>query len=669
MNSSEYTRIKRSVLLHTGVGITQSHVVDDVLPESRFGSQQIRFNGQIVKDTCCPGSGPRSEPNGAKKPKRAAIKVGYTGRVPLKGIMNANYIRFKSLSANDNGTVNFGNGVSIPISRIKLNTVYPTGLYVSIYSSKLSKISVEAVGGTDITAGTPLPLLKSMEIVNTYISSIDMSKYSALNVFNCSGNYTITSISGLGSCPRLTDFSCADCSIAGNLDISRLTNLRTLNCSGNPITQLVGLEGCVKMTQLSCNDCSISGSLDVSTLTNLKKISYSGNPLTEIVGLSNCTSLANLTMASGTISGVFDISSFTNLTTFTCSGNSISELAGLSACTLLTTLTCADCQISGTFDLSGLNNLTTLTCSGNPITAFAGLSTCTLLTNLTCNNCQISGALDLSGLTHLTTLLCSDNSIEELKGISTCIALTSLTCNNSGINQPLDISGLTHLSILSLVNCRIPEFIGLSTCTALTSIAVFGNNDTVGIINVPDFTQLTTLILGNIPNFVITGLSDSTSLINLTLEYCTVDGVLDVSKLTHLTILSCTLIPTITGFSGLSNCTSLTEFSCHACSVSGILDVSGLTQLTTLACNYNPITEIVGLHTCSILNNCQAIYCNITNEDPSYIATGIVKDILAANPLPYGNLQIYTQSFGQVTGADDLASWLSLKNDYNWTIG
>ena len=150
--------------------------------------------------------------------------------------------------------------------------------------------------------------------------------------------------------------------------LKHLTNLTSLDCSGNQLSSLTGLENCINLTYLGCSNNQLSSLTELENCTNLKNLICGGNELSSLTGIENCT----------------------NLTFLRCTNNQLSSLTGLENCANLTTLWCSNNQLSNLEDIKNLTNLTNLSCSYNQLSSLTGLENCTNLGWLECYNNQIS---------------------------------------------------------------------------------------------------------------------------------------------------------------------------------------------------------------------------------------------------------------------------------------
>ena len=173
--------------------------------------------------------------------------------------------------------------------------------------------------------------------------------------------------------------------LTGTLDVSGLTELKTLFCGFNDLTGL-NVTNNTALTTLSCNENQLT-SLDVSSLSALEFLGCSENKLTSL-----------------------DVSANAALTMLSCYTNQLTSLDVL-ANTLLTDLDCSANELTS-LDVSKNTALLYLDCSVNQLTSL-NVSQNTVLENLVCYSNQIR-SLDLSKNLELGNLNCSDNYLTSL---------------------------------------------------------------------------------------------------------------------------------------------------------------------------------------------------------------------------------------------------------------
>ena len=163
---------------------------------------------------------------------------------------------------------------------------------------------------------------------------------------------------------RITEMWVGNKGLSGTLDVSKLTNLRYLDCTNNQLATL-NVAGLTNLEELYCYRNQLT-ELNVNGLTSLEYLDCEGNQLTEL-----------------------NVNGLTSLEYLACERNQLTELnvAGL---TNLQVLVCFDNQLT-TLNVAGLTNLEVLDCDNNQLTE-----------------------LNVTGLTNLQELYCTRNQLTEL---------------------------------------------------------------------------------------------------------------------------------------------------------------------------------------------------------------------------------------------------------------
>lgn len=286
---------------------------------------------------------------------------------------------------------------------------------------------------------------------NGVLSKSEMEQVTEIDCTNC----MISSLTGLDYFVNLEILHCGDNPKLTVLDVSKLTNLRVLDCHGDSLTRLE-VSNLTKLQELDCRDNYLTA-LDVSNLTKLCILRCSGV----------CNAIPKL-----------DVRNLTELQILECSNNPISVLSVEN----LTKLRELRCEFSGIKELrlNKLTGLQVLYCGSNELTNL-DVTALTNLQILSCDNNALS-ALDIRKLQKLETLNCSTNKLTSLN-VNNLTNLKALNCSfNQLIN--LNVSKLTNLLVLQCDNNRLVN-LDVSTLTSLQELHC-------------DFNQLTNLTVNNL---------------------------------------------------------------------------------------------------------------------------------------------------------------------------
>ncbi|MDO5037321.1 MAG: stalk domain-containing protein [Tissierellia bacterium] len=198
----------------------------------------------------------------------------------------------------------------------------------------ISKMKAYDENIEDLTGIEHFSKLKDLNCVNNQLTSLDLSKNTALTILSCDKNQ-LTSLDLSGN-PDLEELFCGENALT-SLNISQNSKLNTLWCYYNELTEL-DLSGNPALMHLHCVINQLT-SLDTRHNPDLVEISCGGNQLRSL-----------------------NISQNSKLETFECYTNQLTSL-DLSGNPALTNFSCSE------------NNLTSLDLSGNPnLSSFDGFS-------------------------------------------------------------------------------------------------------------------------------------------------------------------------------------------------------------------------------------------------------------------------------------------------------
>jgi uncharacterized repeat protein (TIGR01451 family) len=275
-------------------------------------------------------------------------------------------------------------------------------------------------------------------------------------------NASISSLVGIEKFTNLISLQCTNNQIS-NLDISSLKKLTDLNCNSNLLTVLA-ITGAVSLENLYCQS-NLLESLNASNLTNLIFLECSQNKLKSLVlvGLINLQSL----VCSGNTLTSLDVNDLTSIVTLECSNNNIT-----------------------TFDFSKIVNIETLSCSYNQLSKL-DVSTLVDLSNFDCTDNQLS-TINVAGLSRLSNFNCSNNAITILS-INSLLSLINLNCRSNSLTS-LNVLGLAKLKVLDCSRNQITalDLFGLTSLQTL-----FCTDNQIKVLNANNQTAFQSLEISN----------------------------------------------------------------------------------------------------------------------------------------------------------------------------
>ena len=304
--------------------------------------------------------------------------------------------------------------------------------------------------------------LKRLYCHNNQLTSLDVSKNTALDELNCGSNQ-LTSLD-VSKNMALENFNCSSNQLA-NLDISKNTRLTVLECAQNRLTS-IDISMNKWLIQMDCRSNKLTN-LDVSNNAGLRllrcddDIQLVGAPIKIDDPIFKSYCLKNFdTDNDGSISekeaakvediyvnemnirSLKGIEYFTNLKRLRCMSNQLTSL-DVGKNTALEVLHCGWNQLTN-LDVSKNTALRVFSCNSNNLKNL-DVSKNTKLTSLDCGNTQLT-SLDVSKNTALTSLNCMSNELTRLD-INKNTQLEELDCRWNQFTT-LDVSNNTQLNEL-----------------------------------------------------------------------------------------------------------------------------------------------------------------------------------------------------------------------------
>lgn len=278
------------------------------------------------------------------------------------------------------------------------------------------------------------------------VGRLDVSDCSELISINCMDEKELVSLNAAG-CSSLQNLDCSWTHIA-KLDVTGCDSLSDLNCSCSALTSLDVLP-CTALETLNCTFIDLQCDLDLTGLSNLKTVICEDCNLTGLI-LSGCSSLDKIVCTGNHITQL-DLSDCPLIKTINCDMNYIKEL-DVSGKEMLEMLTCSSMHDPMTsLNVSGCTALKDLEPGDNELTEL-DVSDCTELNILMAGNNKLS-QIDISANTALEHFGCENNMLTELD-ITNNTALRYLYCNNNML-QEIDLSNCPELTFIDCQNNRI----------------------------------------------------------------------------------------------------------------------------------------------------------------------------------------------------------------------
>jgi uncharacterized repeat protein (TIGR01451 family) len=270
-----------------------------------------------------------------------------------------------------------------------------------------------------------------------------------MEVSGQNGSNSFTDMTGVEYFTNLTYLRCGQGNLISNLDVSNLTQLKTLICLAIPITTL-NLTNLINLEELNYSSCNQLTNLIINPSNVINDINCENNNLSTL-NLSIYPNLKTLNCSYNNLSSL-NLTSFLNFENLSCSNNQLTSLniTGLN----LKSLSCSFNINLPLINFSLYPNLEFIDCSNNPLQISVNVANCLNLQYLSCNNLQLT-QLNLSNSPNIFWLSCSNNFLTTLD-LNHLGNLIWLNCNNNNLNS-LFIKGF------------------LNTMLGISDVYIFGN--------------------------------------------------------------------------------------------------------------------------------------------------------------------------------------------------
>ena len=198
------------------------------------------------------------------------------------------------------------------------------------YFKGLSKLTISSAKITDVSALKDIPYLKELDLSSNQIADVTpLGQIKTLQRLTLAGNY-IRDMSPLYSLKNLTELNLSGNSIIGvTSDITKLTNLKSLNLSRNRITDNSVFSGMPQLNILNLTSNRIMVAKPLTGMDQLYEYSLESNSLTTIGDLGDLPVLEKLSVASNCLTDINFASKYPWLLELTISLNNISSLEPL----------------------------------------------------------------------------------------------------------------------------------------------------------------------------------------------------------------------------------------------------------------------------------------------------------------------------------------------------
>lgn len=245
----------------------------------------------------------------------------------------------------------------------------------------------------------------------------------------------------------------------GEIEVSEAINVSQLYLQGTEISNLTGIEDFTNLVSLNCQGNKLTN-LNISNLLLLEHLECSYNQLENLTFGANI--LKDLQCYNNKLTSLY-LNNLILLESLNCNNNALNQL-DVQQNRKLINLNCNTNKISN-LNLMGLTNLRSLNCNEN------------ILTNL-----------NINGLSSLTSIECSINKLTNLD-LNENISLQDLDCSSNQLTN-INLNGLSKLYLLNLFENKLTK-LDLTGLSELMYLSFFDNGiETIDLTSSPKIIDL-----------------------------------------------------------------------------------------------------------------------------------------------------------------------------------
>lgn len=263
-------------------------------------------------------------------------------------------------------------------------------------------------------------------------------------------------------------FSSYPAPLADMTGLEQFTNVETLSISSSSMTEM-DCSIFPKLTTLKCGSNSSVKKLDVSKNTELVTLDCSGDKI-EALDLSSNTKLETAKVNSNNLS-VLTLGDNTNLKELNCYNNKLTEL-NVSGCTALEKLTCSNNMLVN-LDLTNNTELKELYVNNNRTLKSLDITKCTKLTKIDTRYTEAMKELDLRNNSALENVSASYGGLVNVYLGNSYPNLKNLSLDTNAIVE-VDLSGVTNTGYINLRDNALTS-LDVSGCLESANIQTTGN--------------------------------------------------------------------------------------------------------------------------------------------------------------------------------------------------
>ena len=284
------------------------------------------------------------------------------------------------------------------------------------YFKFLRKLTIDGGPSNELSLLSELTRLEYLSIANVTISSAE--------------------VNAIGELSSLETLSLSKCGITTISGLERITRLKYLDLSYNPVRNLEPLAQMTKLETLNLQRTSIVELTALSNCTSLKELDVSFNVLTSLEPIYGLSSLRTLNAGYNILSEINFTGTTSGLEVLTLNDNQLTSISSLSTCMSLKELDISNNKLTDISVLTGLPALSHLNFASNQVYVIPSFSKDCALIYLNGTNNEISSISPLVGLEKINTIILDGNGgLTTVDALTGCHSLIKVSVANTGVGS------------------------------------------------------------------------------------------------------------------------------------------------------------------------------------------------------------------------------------------
>jgi hypothetical protein len=221
---------------------------------------------------------------------------------------------------------------------------------------------------------------------------------------------------------RITSLDTLD--ISGNSQIisleplSRLSDLRRLNCSHTLVNDLMPLRNMSKLRHLDCSHTAVASLSSLKYSTSLQTLDISYSLISDIGPAMNFTALGSFYLNHTAIDSITALSELTQLKDLEIAGTKVTDISPVREIKSIERIDVSETQISDLSPLSGLTGIYLIKFENTPVSDLTPLKNLDNLIYIFADHSLISDLSPLDGLPLLNRVYCDKTGVTRQKALN-----------------------------------------------------------------------------------------------------------------------------------------------------------------------------------------------------------------------------------------------------------